>query len=91
MENSIENRFRNVAKSKTFRNIIRRFSLDKKAVLDIGCTYGEYLKHFGRGSIGLTIIEKEIEIARSLDLDVRLGNIEDEIFFVRREIRCNLC
>ncbi len=73
-------RFDNVAKSKTFRNIIGAYDLRKKSVLDIGCTHGEFLKHFGPGSVGLTIIPEEVAAGATLGLDIRVANIEDERF-----------
>ena len=80
MEVSIENRFKKVAKSKTFRNLRYRFALDKKSVLDIGCSYGEFLRHFGPSSVGLTIVPEEVEVGRGIGLDIRLANIEDQNF-----------
>ncbi|HUD04021.1 MAG TPA: methyltransferase domain-containing protein, partial [Candidatus Paceibacterota bacterium] len=77
-KDNIQFRFDAVAKSKTFRNIVRRFSLDKKAVFDVGCTHGEFLKHFGSGSVGLTIIPEEAEYGKKIGLDIRAGNIEDQ-------------
>jgi len=73
-------RFDAVARSKTFRNIINLFSLDKKAVLDVGCTSGEFLKHFGQSSVGLTIIQDEADYGKSIGLDIRAGNVEDQKF-----------
>lgn len=74
----IEERFKNVEKSTTFSNIVKSYDLDEKIVLDIGCSYGEFLAHFGRGSVGLTIAEDEAEYGRVKNLDIRLGNIESE-------------
>lgn len=74
----IENDFQNVAKSKTFNNIKQLFALDSKAVFDVGCSYGEFLIHFGPGSIGLTITNEEAEYGRFRGLDVKCGNIESD-------------
>lgn len=76
----IEKRFENTARSKTFRNIVRIFNLDKKAVLDIGCSYGEFLQKFGPGSAGITITPEEVEYGKSRGLDIRYGNIESNDF-----------
>lgn len=76
----IELRFANVAKSKTFKNIITPYKLGEKAVLDIGCSYGEHLVHFGKGSVGLTITEPEIEFGKEKGIDIRYGNIESSDF-----------
>jgi SAM-dependent methyltransferase len=76
----IEKRFVNTGRSKTFRNIVRTFDLDTKAVLDIGCSYGEFLAHFGPGSTGITIAEEEAVYGKQRGLDIRCGNIEDKQF-----------
>ena len=78
LDKQIEQRFANQAKSKTFRNIIKEFSLDKKKVLDIGCSYGEHLAHFGKQSTGITIVQEEVDYGRQKGLDVRYGNIEED-------------
>jgi SAM-dependent methyltransferase len=80
MNQDIENRFKNVAKSRVFNNILKTFNLDKKSVLDLGCSYGEFLIHFGKDSVGVTIIEKEAEYAKNKGLDVRCENIESDGF-----------
>lgn len=77
MSKNIEKRFINVGNSKTFKNIVREFSLDQKCVLDIGCSYGEFLAHFGKGSRGFTVAPEEEEEGRRRGLDVRLLNIEE--------------
>lgn len=80
MDSRIEMRFENVARSKTFRNILNAYGLSRRAVLDIGCTYGEFLKHFGPGSVGLTVIKEEVDIGRSRGLNIQLANIENPNF-----------
>lgn len=80
MDPIIERRFENVSHSKTFKNIVSIFGLDKKSVLDIGCSYGEFLSHFGEGSVGITIIKDEVEYGRQKGLDIRYGNVESEDF-----------
>lgn len=85
MDPKIEKRFENTSRSKTFRNIIRTFDLDKKRVLDIGCTYGEFLIHFGAGSTGLTIVQDEVTYGKMKGLDVRYGNIESEAFVLEEK------
>jgi SAM-dependent methyltransferase len=77
-----DSRFNNVAKSTTFNNILSQFSLHDKVVLDIGCANGEFLRHFGKGSVGLTITPEEVEEGHRRGLDVRMANIEeDELLF----------
>ncbi|HEX8994089.1 MAG TPA: class I SAM-dependent methyltransferase [Candidatus Paceibacterota bacterium] len=78
-EDPVERRFLNVSNSKTFRNIGDAFELKKKMVLDIGCSYGEHLAHFGKESTGITINPTESEIGKARGLDVRLGNAEERL------------
>lgn len=79
----IEIRFKNVSKSKTFRNIIRTFDLDKKAVLDIGCSFGDFLIHFGGNSTGITISKEEVDYGKKKGLDIRYGNVESDDFVLK--------
>ena len=81
---TIEKRFANVAASTTFHNIIRAHDLDKKSVLDIGCSYGEHLAHFGAGSAGVSIAPEEARYSKERGLDIREGNIEDPKFTIER-------
>jgi SAM-dependent methyltransferase len=62
--------------SRTFRRILDRYNLSHKRVLDIGCGTGQYLVHFGIGSVGITTRPDEVEFGRKNDLDIRLGNAE---------------
>jgi len=80
MEDLTERRFSNVKKSKTFGNIVKSFSLNKKSVLDLGCSYGEFLVNFGESSVGVTITNTEVEYGKSKGLDIRYGNIESDSF-----------
>lgn len=79
-DSEIKKRFTNISASQTFRNIINTFTLDKKSVLDIGCSYGEFLAHFGPGSVGVTITQDEVDYGKRNNLDIRYGNIEDPSF-----------
>ncbi len=85
MPSFIDQRFRNVAASQTFRHIRSAYSLENKTVLDIGCTYGEFLTYFGPGSVGLTIMEEEVEEGKKRALDIRLANIEDPHFALEKQ------
>ena len=73
----IDERFRLVGKPKTFMRLVQTFQLSKKRVLDIGCGFGEYLAHFGPGSVGLTTTPAEKEAAAQRGLSVTLGNAEE--------------
>lgn len=69
-------RFKGVKESRTFKNICDLFGLRHKAVLDIGSGYGQYLSHFGKGSVGITTAHEEVESGKESGLDIRFGNAE---------------
>jgi SAM-dependent methyltransferase len=73
----LKKRMSNVSNSKTFNNIIKEFNLGDKKVLDIGCSYGEFLAKFGVGSVGLTVSVKEVEWGQMNNLNIQIGNIEE--------------
>lgn len=77
-EVAIEQRFKNTKNSNTFMHIVRTHKLHDKKVLDIGCSYGEFLIHFGEGSTGLTIAPDEAAFGATKGLDIRVGNIEHD-------------
>jgi len=85
MNSKIEKRFEDTLKSKTFKNIIRIFNLDKKQVLDIGCSFGEFVVHFGEGSTGITITQEEAIYGKKRGLDIRCGNIESDDFILEKK------
>jgi len=75
--NDIDKRFKNIDNSKTFKHLLSSLDLKNRSVLDIGCSNGEFLRHFGKGSVGLTISHDEVKEAKERGLDVRYANIED--------------
>ena len=85
MEPKIEKRFENTSKSKTFQNIVRTFDLDKKRVLDIGCSFGEFVARFGEESTGITITQDEVTYGKKKGLDIRYGNIESDDFVLEEK------
>ena len=56
---------------------LRRFGLDGRSVLDVGSGWGEFLVHFGPGSVGLEVEAQQVEFSRALHLEVVSGNVED--------------
>ncbi len=80
LNKKIEKRFQAVSKSRTFKNIKRHFDLDKRSVIDIGCSSGEFLAHFGSGSVGVTIAQDEALYGRAQGLTIVAGNIENDTF-----------
>jgi len=85
MDPKIEKRFENTSKSRTFSSIVRIFDLDKKAVLDIGCSFGEFFARFGKGSTGITITKDEVAYGKNKGLDIRYGNIESDDFILEEK------
>lgn len=85
MNPEIEKRFENISKSKTFQNIVGIFNLDKKSVLDIGCSFGEFVAHFGKKSVGITIKKDEVIYGKDRGLDIRYGNIESDDFVLEEK------
>lgn len=73
----IDQRFKNTGTSRTLKRIVRLFAMHEKAVLDLGCGYGEYLALFGKGSVGVTTNEKEVEEGKKRGLDIIFGNVEE--------------
>ncbi len=62
--------------SPTFMKAIFPFVRGKK-VLDVGCGEGGYLKHFGQGSFGLDLADKNLEKARGKGLRVKKMNFNN--------------
>ncbi|MFP5318556.1 MAG: class I SAM-dependent methyltransferase [Acidimicrobiia bacterium] len=58
--------------------VVRHFGLDRMRVLDVGCGKGDYLAHFGPGSVGLELNESYVQAAREKGLDARQGNVTVE-------------
>lgn len=77
--------FEKVKKARVFNNIKSLYELDKKAVLDVGCSEGHYLACFGPGSMGLTIIDVHVEAAKQYGLEVINKNVEDPKFSLDRK------
>lgn len=54
----------------------QRWPLTTGRVLDVGCSYGHCLVHFGAGSVGLDNVAEHVAFCRSLGLDARLADVE---------------
>ena len=60
--------------------IYKKFQINfNSKILDIGCGYGHDLIHFSPDSVGLEIGEPKVNFAKSLKLNVILGNAEDDL------------
>lgn len=57
---------------------LKKYQLNNKKVLDIGSAWGEFLIHFGPGSIGIEILPESVKFSRAIGLDVSDYNFEDE-------------
>lgn len=55
---------------------LERFPLADARVLDVGCSYGTSLMHFGRGSVGIDNSREAVEFCRALGLDARLADVD---------------
>lgn len=74
---SVRHRFDALDGSRAFPLIHGLARFGEKKVLDIGCSYGEFLIHAGGGSLGVTMSTKEQNVAKSLGLDVVVGDIQN--------------
>jgi len=70
-------RFKGMELSSTLSTICSVFDLKNKKVLDIGCSLGQYLAHFGKGSVGITTAEEEVSFGLENNLPVVFGNAEN--------------
>ena len=50
---------------------LRTWPLEEAAVLDVGCSYGTCLVHFGAGSVGIDNHDKCVAFAQAIGLDAR--------------------
>ena len=85
IDTEINERCARVSASKTFNTIVNAFDLGKKSVLDIGCSYGEFLMHFGAHSVGISISKDEVAYGNEKGLDIRYGNIESDSFVLEEK------
>lgn len=56
---------------------LTRYGLRERAVLDVGCSYGQGLRYFGPSSVGIDTDPECIRVATALGFDVRLASIDD--------------
>ena len=64
--------------SRRLRTAIARYGVDHKRVLDLGCSYGEYLIYFGAGSVGLDVQDRCVAFARALGLEAYQCDLESD-------------
>ena len=75
-DDRLDKRFSPVAHSATFNRILDTLDLRSKKVLDMGCGYGEYLTHFGSGSVGVTTTPAQVAYGAQKGLAIVSGNVE---------------
>jgi len=69
-------RFKGVELLRTLSTICSVFDLKNKMILDIECGLGQYLKPFGKGSVGITPAE-EVKFSRDNNLSIVSGIAEN--------------
>ncbi|MDX6503760.1 MAG: hypothetical protein QOE29_885 [Gaiellaceae bacterium] len=69
-------RKRFAAVPRRLRFALARWPLDRLQVLDVGCSYGHCLVHFGPGSVGIDNVEEHVEFCRGLGLDARRVDVD---------------
>jgi len=62
-------------------HVFKKYNLDKRKVLDIGCQYGQFHIHFSDESVGVDVDEYAIKFAKSIGLNVINTNIEKGLPF----------
>ncbi|MCC7371347.1 MAG: class I SAM-dependent methyltransferase [Chloroflexi bacterium] len=77
--------------SRAIRFVCEAHHLDQKAVLDIGCSVGQHLIHFGPGSAGIDAVERNVEFCRALGFDVTMTNVEDGLPDLGRRFEAIYC
>lgn len=73
---TVKDREHGVKTSRTFKNIRALYNLSGKSVIDIGCGFGEYLRFFGSGSVGITTSREEVEYGEQNNLNIIFSNAE---------------
>jgi SAM-dependent methyltransferase len=76
-ERVLEVRFARVPHRVAFA--LRRWPLERSAVLDVGCSFGQALVHFGPGSVGIDNSARAVEFCRAIGLDARLADVERDL------------
>jgi SAM-dependent methyltransferase len=61
------------------RFALERWPLAAASVLDVGCSFGHCLVHFGPGSVGIDNNPEHVEFCRALGLDARLADADGSL------------
>jgi SAM-dependent methyltransferase len=65
------------APPRAVRFVCQHYGADRLRVLDIGCGVGQHLVHFGPGSVGLDVVERNVDLVRALGFEAIVTNVED--------------
>lgn len=72
--------------------IYKKFQIDfGLKILDIGCGYGHDLIHFSDNSVGLELGKHKVNFARSLGLNVIMGNAENDLAKIEQKFDLIWC
>lgn len=66
--------FKNI--SRTFKPAVLKYGLGNRRVLDIGCGYGQYLAHFGTGSLGIDANPKMVDYCVTHGLSALCADVD---------------
>jgi SAM-dependent methyltransferase len=55
---------------------LARWPLSTSRVLDVGCSFGHCLVHFGRGSVGIDSVREHVDFCRALGLEAVLADVD---------------
>lgn len=72
----IEEDYRKVYASTTFKRIADTYDLYDKKTMDMGCGYGAFMQRFGKDSIGITTDQHEVDYGKETGKNIIFGNVE---------------
>jgi SAM-dependent methyltransferase len=55
---------------------LERWPLSRSRVLDVGCSFGHCLVHFGPGSVGIDSVREHVDFCRALGLEAVLADVD---------------
>ncbi len=77
--------------SRAVRFVCEAHGAGDRAMLDVGCGYGQHLVQFGAGSVGIDAIERNVRFCRALGFEAQLANVEDGLPDVGRRFEGIFC
>jgi SAM-dependent methyltransferase len=58
---------------------VEHWPLERSRVLDVGCSFGHCLVHFGAGSLGIDDLREHIDFCRGLGLEVVQADVDSSL------------